>query len=136
MEITSAKEVARVMREFRKVVKFHEGCLPYQIHQMWMKTIASLASEKKFYTGCLWEGNPWKIVFNVKGSDFDSRCKHSKHVTKYTYGVSHDDRILSACVFITPRAVSAYNEGGFCSTGICLDCILEKTSVNEWMECK
>ncbi len=57
--------------------------------------------------GCVWEGRKWEIHFNVKSWDGETVCRHAiegNHI---------------------PRVVVAYNEGGYCDAGVCLDCILE-----------
>ncbi len=71
--------------------------------------------------GGLWEG-PWELTTNVV---VGSPCPHcrpfmSRPGWNYPSGWSWDD-----AQFVCPRVVVAYNEGGMCTTGTCLDCILE-----------
>jgi hypothetical protein len=57
--------------------------------------------------GGVWEEPQWEVHYNDK-SDFTKkmRCKHSiKNVV--------------------PRVIVCLNEGGYNSTGLCLDCVLE-----------
>lgn len=68
----------------------------------------------------------WEIVQNAEGSDMGSRadCKHCiNHRTEHrkgTNGYEYDEKLWDI-----PRAVVAYNEGGYNCTVVCLDCILE-----------
>ena len=72
----------------------------------------------KFKEGCMWEGGPFIIETNYECSEYGggNMCKHchSKRNKK-------DSEIVWTC----PRVVIAENEGGFNSTGVCLDCIIE-----------
>ena len=59
---------------------------------------------------CVWEDYPIEIRFNYTLDDYDKReysCSHIK------------DGMLKAVIVGT-------NEGGFDSTGICLECIIDK----------
>jgi len=79
----------------------------------------------KFVTGCLWEGGGFEIDLDheVDESNGDI-CKHchSKHIEE-------NKRFNKTSYYITkwicPKVVIAYNEGGYNSTGVCLDCIIE-----------
>jgi len=68
----------------------------------------------KFQKGCA--GDSWYIMFD---EEFNSPCcehcyKVERSRLKYEAGYA----------FVCPRMVVAYNEGGYNSTGVCLDCIL------------
>jgi len=58
---------------------------------------------KKFNVGGMWEEPEWLMQYNVEAEE---QCPHVK-----------DD--------ICPRVVVVRNEGGYNSTGLCLDCILD-----------
>ncbi len=63
-----------------------------------------------FNEGCLWEEVEWKIRFDVLREKYDLTCRHC---------------LVTAEGSSCPRVVIAKNEGGYNSTGVCLDCILE-----------
>ena len=78
-------------------------------------------------TGCIWESGNWEIAFdedieeNNNGSPPCSHCI-DRHIHLHTtfYGDTYE-KVRWLC----PRTVVAWNEGGYNSTGVCLDCILE-----------
>jgi len=74
-------------------------------------------------TGALWtDDDEWHIISNcVCGGVEGNFCKHCKKVEIE----KEEDAFDPEDKFICPRAVVAYNEGGYNSTGVCLDCILE-----------
>ncbi len=65
-----------------------------------------------FDIGGLWDANSFEIDNDYKKSAGYGYipCKHAVKVDEENYKI---------------RAVIAYNEGGQCSTGVCLDCIIE-----------
>ena len=76
--------------------------------------------------GGQWEQEAFQITFDeiVSGDGGSSPCRHCsprETVTKYRPDRSTYTRDEWTC----PRVVVALNEGGFNSTGVCLDCILE-----------
>ncbi len=71
----------------------------------------------KFLTGCLWEDNPWEILINHHVEYPAEMCPHCRAADD----LDDQGRPMVFC----PRVVKATNEGGFNSTGICLDCILD-----------
>lgn len=91
----------------------------------------SAKKEVKFKNGCMWEGGPWSIKNNVEcsewGSNKDGDCKHCHSKKTKTHSRTDGSTFIEQ-VWICPRVVVANNEGGFNSTGVCLDCILEGAS--------
>ena len=80
----------------------------------------------KMSIGGLWEEQEWEIAFNVPVEEEDDLklCSHCRQpftvVHKRSDGTSYKTKGA-----ICPRVVIAVNEGGYSSTGVCLDCILE-----------
>lgn len=75
--------------------------------------------------GCLWEGGSWRLSFNhiVQEGGIMQPCPHcvDRHIHRHTRS---DHSTWDDVVWIAPRVVIAYNEGGCNTTGVCLDCIL------------
>ncbi len=84
--------------------------------------------KKKFTEGCMWEDG-WEVWFDQE-IRYTEPCKHchSDHIKTST---RHDGSTYETRVFICPRVIIAFNEGGHDSTGICLDCILEAVKTLE-----
>jgi hypothetical protein len=98
---------------------------------------------KKYARGGIWEFNEWAILIDcIHEEDCYSNaktgekwlhcfkpCKHAILIKKEEkkgkniYDESWIDRTL---FFKIPRVVVATNEGGYNTTGVCLDCILER----------
>jgi hypothetical protein len=80
----------------------------------------------EFKNGCMWEGGSWEIHLNYECSELGGGepCKHCGPIT-IKENQRFDDSIWFEKVWICPRIVVAANEGGYNSTGVCLDCILE-----------
>jgi hypothetical protein len=79
-----------------------------------------------FAVGGQWENAAWEIVHNAIVSMWSggSPCPHcGKPFTQF--GHHTNGKRFDSQHWICPRVVVAYNEGGFSSTGVCLDCILE-----------
>jgi len=76
--------------------------------------------------GCMWEGGSWIIDFDHKCSEYGGGipCKHCHSIKTETRNDAYGGQHLKQ-VWICPRVVIAKNEGGYNSTGVCLDCILE-----------
>ena len=68
------------------------------------------------------DGTHWEIHHNEEVSPWSNihPCKHCSPVALREINGSYRDRFWTV-----PKMVIAYNEGGYASTGICLDCILE-----------
>lgn len=80
---------------------------------------------KQFDSGCMWEGPEWFIKENEECSGYSSiPCKHC-YGDHQNVGTSIDGSTFEERVWVCPRVVVAYNEGGYASTGVCLDCILD-----------
>ena len=77
-----------------------------------------------FSEGAMWEGPIWELHVNKECSGLSSAepCRHchSDHVETRP-GMSGSWGVR---VWICPRVVVGLNEGGYATTGICLDCIL------------
>jgi len=85
----------------------------------------------KFDVGGLWEETEWEILLNLRvgehpdGYTATKPCPHcgekqSEIKTRY-----YDKSTYTEYFWICPRVVKATNEGGYNTTGVCLDCILE-----------
>jgi len=85
----------------------------------------------KMQKGGMWEEHEWEIRLGCwvsEGgwtSEYDrTKCEHCTDEVVLRLSRkdgSHSDTIYTKC----PRVVVARNEGGFNSTGVCLDCILK-----------
>lgn len=100
---------------------------------------AEATQEIEIEVGCIWEGPNWKIVLMGHHTYDEDTCPHAIKINP------GDDRWVNPLrpgqtarpngtlpskediegQFLIPRVVVAYNEGGYCTTGVCLDCILE-----------
>jgi len=83
---------------------------------------------KKVKTGGMWESSEWEVQFNEECSSYGGGepCKHCGK--KYQKFKKRSDGSIwneNEWLWICPRIVVAENEGGYNSTGVCLDCILE-----------
>ena len=124
-------EIARLFKQFKNVVKNYNGLLPQKIWNQWNNKFDTIPISKKYKKGGVWEGPNWEIVHNNIFTDDSGLCKHSKYYVKFQYDIGivypgEDVRHINECVFLTPRIAVAYNEGGCASTGLCIDCILDK----------
>jgi len=82
-------------------------------------------SEYKFDEGVMWEENPWMISTDYECSAYGGNpCKHCHPSTPKIHTRS-DGSTFEEQMWICPCIVIAYNEAGYNSTGVCLDCILE-----------
>ncbi len=71
----------------------------------------------KIAVGGLWERSEWEIQEHVKFATYAiTLCSHCKPIDRDV-----NDDLQAIC----PAVVVAINEGGYNSTGICLDCILD-----------
>ena len=82
--------------------------------------------EYEFESGCMQEGSNWRIVINHRCSELagGKPCKHCYNEKVETHTRVDGGQWIER-VWICPRVVVAYNEGGFNSTIVCLDCILD-----------
>lgn len=70
--------------------------------------------------GGLWEGSAWTVLFNEEVTSHNGSnppCKHGHSLTRL------DERTEQ---WICPYAIVAWNEGGHNTTGVCLECVLER----------
>jgi hypothetical protein len=80
----------------------------------------------KFNEGCMWEGDDFYIYTDHECSEYGDgkMCRHC-HSKETKVELVPNGTIHREVVWICPRVVVAYNEAGLCSTGVCLDCIIE-----------
>lgn len=83
----------------------------------------------EFAEGSVWEDFPWQIAFNVDCS-YSTPCRHC-HSHRIKVSTRWDGSTCEAAHWTCPRVVIAQNEGGYNSTGVCLDCILEAADAIE-----
>jgi hypothetical protein len=72
----------------------------------------------KFDTGGIWESSEWEVLFNEMVEYSNKPCHHCiniENICKSSFNKS----------WTCPRVIKVYNEGGYNSTGLCLDCVLE-----------
>ncbi len=88
--------------------------------------------EKLCFPGGQWEGDSWEVQFNVHMQENEpfELCPHAIRLERidprFNVRTSSDGRDLTWKIqWIIPRIAVAYNEGGHCSTGICIDCIAD-----------
>ena len=75
-----------------------------------------------FGTGGLWEDSAFIIATDYLFEVMDKKpCKHCHSKKKI------DNDLYMTC----PRVVIATNEGGYKTTGVCLDCIIEAAKTIE-----
>lgn len=83
--------------------------------------------EIKYYeVGGMWEYSKWEIYIDCEVSK-DSEikpCKHC-HSERIKRHERTDGTYWEEDVFTCPYVVVGINEGGYNSTGICLECIME-----------
>jgi hypothetical protein len=78
-----------------------------------------------FTEGAMWEGIPWSININeLCNGTLSKPCKHC-HSYKEVVHTGYNGCIYTNPEWICPKVIEVYNEGGHCSTGLCLDCLLE-----------
>lgn len=76
--------------------------------------------------GGLWQYQEWEIHHNKEITRWQglNPCEHASDIyTRKHPGHGSSPETLEH--WTVPRVLVAYNEGGYASTGICLDCILE-----------
>lgn len=74
--------------------------------------------------GGLWEESEFEISENVEVRGIEQPCPHA-HSRKVNQHQSYDGTFWETIDWTCPFVVVAKNEGGYNSTGVCLDCILE-----------
>ena len=85
-----------------------------------------MENKYEFDTGGMWEDKGFFICTNYKVSAFGGgeMCKHC-HSKETKIRKRLDGGTYEEIVWICPKVVVAENEGGYNSTGVCLDCIIE-----------
>lgn len=82
---------------------------------------------KKFAVGGCWEESEWEINLNetiTLHEPYRPLCPHMGEPFEVEH-VRGDGSTYRNKHVVCPRVVVGTNEGGYSSTGICLDCILE-----------
>lgn len=78
----------------------------------------------KFSIGGQWEGAEWEIQSDLKVGHEKTPCPHCFDDSVVTlpnaFGGTFERREWKC-----PRVIVMKNEGGYASTGLCLDCVLE-----------
>lgn len=70
----------------------------------------------------IWEERECEIVTDIVSSS--SFCPvHSEKIAEVTYTWDSKASTRTEIFYRTPRTLVAYNEGKFCTTGVCLDCL-------------
>lgn len=79
------------------------------------------------YPGGLWDGYAWELVrdADVPWTYGAPRCHHASSLWP-TLRRAHGGRFYVQWYVTMPRVVRAYNEGGYATTGVCADCVLER----------
>lgn len=74
---------------------------------------------RSFTNGVMWEEPRWFIFIDEKMTNEDmpgiNPCRHCTNIKT----------VKDYQEWTCPRVAVAYNEAGYCSTGICADCIVE-----------
>jgi hypothetical protein len=79
----------------------------------------------EFKIGGMWECPDWHIELDHTTSGVEAdMCPHCRDLRNEPFQRS-DGTAVDWWVFTCPRVVVAFNEGGYCTTGVCLDCILD-----------
>ena len=79
-----------------------------------------------FSEGGMWDKNEWEIYFDDEIGAYSDvvPCKHCSEIREKE-NTRYDGSIYYTTVFTCPSVVVAKNEGGYASTGVCLQCIIE-----------
>jgi hypothetical protein len=82
----------------------------------------------KFDIGGMWEFAEWEVLLNQECQEgFGVRpCKHCFGHTVEIVPRFGDGTAFTRFKWICPRIIYAKNEGGYNSTGVCLDCVLDE----------
>lgn len=78
--------------------------------------------EYLFEAGAMWEGGTWAIYteYTCSTTGGGSPCSHCHSVESRPSSQKHPD-----LTWVCPTVVVLKNEGGWNSTGLCLDCLNE-----------
>lgn len=81
---------------------------------------------EKVEVGAMWEGYEWEIRHDCDVSEWN----HGDNVKPCPHCHSRHETVIKGDGYewVCPRVAVAYNEGGYASTGICIDCILAKVA--------
>ena len=89
--------------------------------------MGGIETKKRIRIGGMWEFSRWNILFDVKVSQFAEvyPCYHCHSQTIKKRKNAWGQEMPAEWEWICPRVVEQYNEGGYATTGVCLDCILD-----------
>lgn len=89
-------------------------------------------SRKKTIPAGLWEEKNVEIYYDYIADGYCFCEKHSVELCDFVYyqksWVDAESKERKIKVYKTPIVIVAMNEGGYCSTGVCGNCILEGLS--------
>lgn len=76
--------------------------------------------------GAMWEGSEFEIRTNeeISESNDSEPCKHCGAEYEKQHK-TYDGAVFTRRYWVCPFVVVAWNEGGYATTGICLECIIE-----------
>ena len=80
-----------------------------------------------FNEGGMWEEKGFEIKLDCEIKDESTKeniCRHCHTITEKEKTLNNGKK-YKLYSWICPRVVIAYNESGYNSTGVCLDCIIE-----------
>ena len=92
------------------------------------------------HRGGLWESSEWELLFD-KEIDITSHNGPKPNTPEREYVCPHasqpvsqahrrgDGSVWLSWSIVVPRVVQQWNEGGYCTTGVCADCVLEALQV-------
>jgi hypothetical protein len=88
-----------------------------------------MIEEIKFPIGGMWEFPEWSVLFNYVCYETFG-VKPCKHCTRHSVEIvpTYGSGVRSAYTrfnWVCPRVIHVKNEGGYDSTGVCLDCVFE-----------
>lgn len=85
-----------------------------------------------FKIGGMWEEPEWNVHYNYTCSSYGGGipCKHCT-LLPFVPKLRQDNSIFNQDEknWICPRVIIVKNEGGYNSTGLCADCVLEQLTI-------
>jgi hypothetical protein len=86
-----------------------------------------MSSEYHFKQGAVWEDYGFSILtdyLHTYNENDLSACVHAHSFCDEEH-TAYGGKKYTTRSWIVPRVAKAWNEAGYCTTGICVDCILE-----------
>lgn len=83
-----------------------------------------------FKEACTFEGDTFEIGIDIECTESvgTKMCKHSHSKSIKTHS-RYDGSTWEEVIWICPKMIIAYNEGGYNKTGVCFDCIIEANNL-------